>query len=432
MQLTHVDPLTSLPNRIAFNEGINRALMHARRHSTLLALLLLDIDHFHEIKKKYGITISNLLLEELGRRLSAVLRADDTLAHLETDEFAVLLTDVEHPKLIGPVAEKLLKASSVPFKINSQEIQLTISIGVGIFPEDGETLEDLQKHAAATLYQAKHQGGNLYQFSLPQRMLEAQDYIKLQDALRHALKNNEFLLHYQPKLDLKTWAIRGVEALIRWKHPELGLIDPVKFIPSAEETGLIIQIGEWTLREACRMNKEWQNEGYQGISMAVNLSPKQFYHPELKASVEKALRESSLDPLYLELEITEMTIMDDIPKVNALLHQLKDLGLALSIDDFGTGHTSLSYLKDFPINAVKIDQSFIKSLPEDSKNAAITTALIILAHQLDIKVIAEGVETMEQLQFLSSQNCDQVQGYFVSRPVPASKIAAQLTKAKLK
>lgn len=430
MQLTHIDPLTSLPNRIFFNEAINRALLQAKRHNRILALLLIDIDHFLEIKKTHGTTIANLALEELSKRFNSALRAGDTLAHLETDEFAVLLTDLEHPKLIGPVAEKLLKASSLPFKINSHEIQLTTSIGIGVFPEDGQTLEDLQKHAADTLYQAKHQGGNSYQFSLPQRTLEAHDYIKLQAALRQALKNNEFILHYQPKLDLKTWTICGVEALIRWEHPTLGLIDPIKFIPSAEETGLIIQIGEWALREACRINKQWQNEGYQAISISVNLSPKQFYHPHLRKTVAQILMETELDPRYLELEITEMTVMDDIPKVNDLLMGLKSLGLTLSIDDFGTGHTSISYLKDFPINTVKIDQSFVKTLPHDNKNAAITTAIIILAHQFQMTIVAEGVETMEQLQFLGGQHCDQVQGYFISRPLPASKISAQLARTK--
>jgi len=428
--LIETNALTSLPNRISFNEATNKALLQAGRNNTMLALLLIDMDHFQELKQAHGPTVTHGLLEELSKRFRALLRASDTLAHLENDEFALLLTDLEQTKLIGLVAEKLLKACAEPFKLNSEEVLLTASIGISTFPNDGQTLEELQKKVADALYQAKKQGGNNYQFTLPQMTLEAHHFMKLQAALREALNNNEFRMYYQPKLDLKTWGLSGVEALIRWEHPTYGLIDPLKFIPSAEETGLILQIGEWTLREACRASMAWQNKGYQPISVAVNLSPKQLYQPELIKIVKAVLNESALDPRYLDLEIAEMTVMDDTEKVNHILHGLKNLGVTLSVDDFGIGHTSISYLRDFPINTVKIDQSFIKSLPLDPKNAAITTAIITLAHQLGIKVVAEGVETMEQVKFLADQHCDQVQGYFISRPLPAAKIVAQMTRIK--
>lgn len=430
MELTQINPLTSLPNRISFNEATNKALMEARRHHKIVALLLVVIDHFQEIKAAHGPAMTDGLLEELSKRFRSILRASDTLAHLENDEFALLLTGLEQVKLAGLVSEKLLKVSTLPFTVNSREISVTISIGVSTFPADGQTLEELQKQVADALHFAKKQGGNNYQFTLPQMTLETHHFMQLQAALSKALKNNEFAMYYQPKLDLKTWTLSGVEALIRWEHPGFGLIDPLKFIPTAEETGLILHIGEWALREACHACKEWQSQGYQPTSVAVNLSPKQLYQPQLIKIVEAVLRETQLEPRYLELEIAEMTVMDDTAKVNHILHGLKSLGVSLSIDDFGTGHTSISYLRDFPINTVKIDQSFIKTLPHDPKNAAITAALITLAHQLGIKVVAEGVETMDQIKFLVDRTCDQVQGYFISRPLPSSKIVAQMLPSK--
>jgi len=394
------------PRTKDFDEILNRVFLQAQRYHKNFALLFIAIDHDE--------TVSDQLLDELNQRFNAALRAGDILVPLDKNKFAVLLTDLEQPLLSGSVAEKLLRASAFP-----------TTIAIGIFPHDGKTLEELQQRTANTLSQIKNQGGNQYQFVTPQMTVEAQDLIHLQTALRQALQNNEFILYYQPKLDLKTKTLSGVEALIRWKHPVLGLIDPLQFIPSAEETNLILQIGEWVLREACRTNKQWQKDGYQALVVTVNLSPKQFYQPQLCKIVEEVLKETALDPCYLELEITEMTILNDTPQVNHILHSLKSLGLTLAIDDFGTGHTSISYLKNFPITTVKIDQSFIKPLPEN-KNAAITRAIISLAHQLGIKVVAEGVETLEQLQSLAELQCDQVQGYFISQPLPASKMVDQL------
>ena len=430
MLTTDVAQLTSIPNRIYFNEALARALVQAKRHQKALALLIINIDHFKVISAELGVENTKLVLETLAQRFEATLRGGDLLAHFENDEFAVLLTDIEQPKLIGPVAAKLLAAgaSSIPLKV--QDLKLSLSIGISLFPEDGQNLEDLEKSAAATLYRAKQHGGNTYQFALPQMTLEAHDFMKIRTALHQALLKNEFVLYYQPKLNIKDWTIVGVEALIRWEHPTLGLIDPLKFIPSAEETGLIVQIGEWVLLEACRQNKEWQHEGYLPISVSVNLSPKQFYHPELMQHIESALKKTGLDASFLDLEITEMTVMDEVKKVNKLLHELKALGLSLSIDDFGTGHTSLSYLKDFPFSLIKIDQSFIKAIPSDKQCTAIASAIITLAHEVGAKVVAEGVETMEQLQFLTQEHCDQIQGYFISRPLPACKISSQFIKSR--
>lgn len=412
--------LASPPSRLLFNEDLNRALIQAKRHDKLLALLFIELDDFQKIKDALGIEQTQALLEKLSQNFTAEIRAGDSLVHLEEDTFALLLAGLEQPKLAATVAKKILNVSHT--------FQLTVSIAICLFPEDGQTLEELEKRATATLCQAKNQGGNQYQFALPQRTTEAQDYLELQAALRQALRENEFILYYQPKLDLKTGSLAGLEALIRWNHPTLGLIDPLQFIPSAEETDLILEIGEWALREACHTNKTWQNEGYQPLIVAVNLSPKQFYNPELNTTIKQVLLESGLDPCYLELELTEMTVLDDIPKVTRILYQLHRLGLTVALDDFGTGHTSISYLKNFPLNTVKIDQSFIKSLPENASNAAITTAIITLAHHLGIQVVAEGVETLEQLNFLKKLHCDQVQGYFISPPLPASKIVVQMKK----
>ncbi len=424
MQTTQANSSTSLPNRLFFNETLNKALTQAKRQNKILALLLINIDHFQEITNSLDASQLDFLLTELGNRFTSILRTGDLVAHLGAGEFAVLLLDLEQPKLAAAVAEKILKASTLPFHLDSQTIQLTISIGICLFPDDGKTLEELQKGAARALDQAKNQGGKQYQFSQVQRTVEAQDYLTLHAALLKALEAKEFVLYYQPKLDLRTAKLSGLEALIRWDHPTLGLIDPMQFIPSAEESNLILALGEWALWEACHRNKAWQEEGYHPLSVAVNIAPKQFYHPQLKNTIKAVLEETALDPRYLVLELSEMTLFDNIPKVTQILQGLQTLKLSIALDDFGTGHTSMIDLKNFPLNSIKIDQSFIKPLPDDSKNAAFVTTLISFAQQLGMRVVAEGVETEMQMKFLKQAHCDEVQGYIISPPLPASKIVS--------
>jgi diguanylate cyclase (GGDEF)-like protein len=429
VRLAHYDALTSLPNRVFFNEMLNKSINHASRHNKTLAILFIDLDRFKTINDALGHTIGDLVLKEIANRFASTLRAGDVIARLGGDEFIILLNDVVHPKYVSSVAEKILLMCKDPVVVKSHEFFLTTSIGICIYPTDGTSLEDLQKNADMAMYKAKRAGGGNYQYFTQEMNVQAHEHIQLEAALRKAFTNHEFILHYQPKYRLTDGMIVGVEALMRWDSPELGMISPAKFIPLSEETGLIMQLGEWALREACRANKSWQDQGYQPISVAVNLSPKQFRHLDISKLVETVLNETQLSPQSLELEITESAVMDNVAKASSKLNNIKQMGVGISVDDFGTGYTSISYLKQFPINVLKIDQSFIKGIPENQNDLAITSAIIALAHSLDIKVVAEGVETAEQLQFLADQDCDIVQGYYLSRPLPETKLLALLPKA---
>lgn len=426
--LAYYDELTSLPNRVFFNQILHKAINHAKRHQKILAILFINLDGFKEISNRFGQTIADLVLKEISTRLSSSLRDEDLLARLEGDEFIVLLNDINKPKFASAVAEKILKNCSQPIKVDTHEVSVTASIGISVFPNDANSLEDLVKNADTALFQSKHAGGNTYQFHAQELDIEAREYIKLKTHLLNAIQNNEFSLYYQPKLHLKKGSITGIEALIRWVHPELGIVNPATFIPVAEEAGLIAQIGEWALREACKMNKHWQEEGYEHMTVAVNLSHKQFHDAKLPQTITNVLNETGLSPQYLELEMTEETVMDHIETAAAVLEKLKSTGVQISLDHFGIGYTSISHLKLFPVNVLKIDQSFIKGIPNNPNDVAITNAFIQLAHNLGFEVIAEGVETAEQVQYLSNQGCDMVQGYFLSHPLPAQKIELQFKK----
>jgi len=432
VRLAHYDSLTSLPNRVFFNEMLTKTISHSKRHKKNLAILFIDLDRFKTINDALGHPIGDLVLKEIATRFSTVLRAGDVLARLGGDEFIILLNDVSQPKFASHVAEKLLQLCAQPIHVSTHEFFITTSIGICTYPEDGTSLEDLLKNADMAMYKAKRSGGGIFVYFTKEMNLEAHEHIKLEAALRRAITNKEFVLYYQPKLNLSDGVIMGVEALIRWEDPELGLVSPAKFIPFAEETGLILQIGEWALHEACRANKSWQDQGYQPISVAVNLSPKQFRHQNIDELVANALVDSGLAPEYLEIEITETAVMDDVATAISRLNDIKKMGVKISIDDFGTGYTSISYLKQFPVSVLKIDQSFIKGIPSNQDDTAITSAVIALAHSLDIKVVAEGVETPEQLQYLADHDCDMVQGYYLSRPLPEDKILFQLVKKNLK
>lgn len=428
VRLAHYDNLTSLPNRVFFNEILNKAINHAKRHEKILAILFIDLDRFKNINDALGHPTGDLVLKEMGNRFAGLLRAGDILARLGGDEFIILLNDIGHPKFAGPVAEKILQACAQPVKIDTHEFYITASIGICVYPNDGQSLENLQKYADMAMYKAKRSGGNIYQYYTLEMDIAAHEHIKLEAELRKAIQNNEFVLHYQPQLNLKDGTIKRVEALIRWEHPELGMISPAKFIPLAEETGLILPIGEWALREACRTGKAWQNEGFDPITIAVNISPKQFRHQDVAQVVTDALKDTGLQAKYLEVEITETAVMDNVDVAIERLNSINAMGVRISVDDFGTGYTSISYLKQFPVSVLKIDQHFIKGIPTNQNDLAITSAVIALGHNLGLEVVAEGVETDEQMQYLADHNCDFIQGYFLSRPLPANKITLQFTK----
>ncbi|HSW70344.1 MAG TPA: bifunctional diguanylate cyclase/phosphodiesterase [Gammaproteobacteria bacterium] len=418
------DTLTKLPNRAFFNEVLNKALVHAKRHNKICAVLIIDIDAFKNANNTLGENFGNEVLNKIAQRLTQTLRTDDFVAHLEGDSFIVLLNDINKSKFASVVAEKILKNCSNPIK----DFSFTVSIGISIYPNDGLSMEDMLKNADAALYKAKNSGGNQYQFHTHEMDMEAREFIKLENELRLAIEKNELVLYYQPKLHIKKGSITGVEALLRWAHPELGILNPSQFISIAEDTGLIMKIGEWALREACKANKHWQNEGYEHFTVALNLSPKQFYHPDITKIIENVLKETGLNPKYLELEINESTVMNNTTNAKNQLDAIKSLGIQLSVDHFGVGYTSISHLKQFPVSTIKIDQNYIKGIPNNPDDSAITNAFIALAHNLGLEVVAEGVETAEQVQYLTLQNCDMVQGYFLSHPLPAEKIELQFKK----
>lgn len=430
--LGHYDQLTSLPNSVFFNEILNKTLNHARRHKKSCALLMIEVQSFQNIAKQFGQMISDQVIIEIAHRLTTTLRSEDILARLSTDQFIVLINDIDKAKFASTVAEKLLNACSKIFKIGQQEFNFSINIGICIYPHDGSSLEELFTHVESALDIAKKIGSDRgsYYFYSAEMNIESRKFIKFESALRNALKYKELVLYYQPKLDLKKGRINGIEALPRWNHPELGIVYPSEFIPLAEEIGLVMNIGQWAIHEACRINKYWQDEGYTHMTMALNISPIQFHHPDLVPMLEKALAQTGLNPKYLELEINEQTVMKDIEMADKILNKIKMLGVQISLDHFGTGYTSISHLKRFPINAVKISQSYIKGIPLNPDDNAITSALISLVHNLGLKVVAEGVETAEQVQYLAAQNCDIVQGYFFSQPLPAEKIVDKFAKLR--
>lgn len=428
LRLSHYDPLTSLPNRVFFNEILNKAISQAKRHNNLLAIMIINIDDFRTTNNLYGQEIGNLVLKELSTRFQQALRAGDTIARLNGDEFIILLDNINDPKFASPVAEKILNLCTQSIQIQNKTIFITASIGIAIFPNDGDALQQLESRADTSMYKAKRLGGNLYQYYQHDLDLAAREHVKLENALRQAVLNHEFVLYYQPQLNLSDGNIRSVEALIRWNHPEFGLMSPEKFISLAEETDLIKPIGEWAIREACKTNKSWQEAGYDPVVVAVNISPKQFLHENLSLIIKRTLTEFNLKPRYLEIEITESVVLEDMKRVVQKLNELHQLGVRISIDDFGTGYTSINYLKQFPLNALKIDQTFIRGIPESANDEAIISSIISLGHNLGLEVIAEGVETTEQIQYLANQKCDFIQGYFLSRPLPENKIILQFHK----
>ncbi len=436
--LAYHDPLTDLPNRAMFNRQLNHAIAHAQRYHKGLAVLFIDLDRFKNINDTLGHDAGDRLLKEMSRRISACLRVSDVvarpekgtdlLARLGGDEFVVLIEEVADSTRVSHIARKILSAMVKEFPLEGQMIHITASIGISLFPEDGRNEFSLMKHADIAMYRAKDRGKNTFQFYSAQMDLHSAELLALESGLRRSLERNEFVLFYQAKVETKTGRITGAEALVRWQHPELGLVSPVHFIPLAEESGLIVPLSQWVLKEALSQNRRWQQLGLPTMRIAVNLSARQFVDENLLTDTVKALQDSGVDPSLLELEITESMMMYNTDKTIQMLAELRRMGIRIAIDDFGIGYSSLSHLKQFPIDIIKIDRSFIKDIPGDKADEAITDAIIAMSKSLKIKVVAEGVETVDQLQFLRMRGCDEIQGYFFSRPVPAADFARLLTE----
>jgi len=427
--LAYFDVLTGLPNRRLFTDRLQVAVANAHRHDQRLAIMFLDLDLFKRINDTLGHGVGDMVLVETSRRLNQCVREGDTVARLGGDEFVVLLPELDHLEDAAKLAERVIAHVKAPFVIDEHELYVTTSIGIAVYPDDGLTVEQLIKNADTAMYRAKDLGRNAYQLYTPSMNARSFERLAMESSLRHALSRNEFTLVYQGKVDLVSGRLSGVEALVRWRHPEMGLISPTEFIPLAENMGLIGDIGTWVLKAACRQCKSWHDLGLPPVRIAVNVSALQFREGDVPALVAEALRESGLPPQYLELELTESVLMQRVDEVAQVLRELRQMGVHISIDDFGTGYSSLSYLKRMPIDALKIDRSFVHDLLEDGRivdgeGAEIVSTIINLAHNLRLRAVAEGVETEEQATFLRERGCDEIQGYLISRPVSGEDLVS--------
>src|SRR6185369_9662107 len=430
-QLAYYDTLTRLPNRALLYDRMSQAIALANRNRRYVGILFLDLDRFKVINDTLGHVAGDRLLKTVAERLSSSVRESDTVSRLGGDEFIVVLSSLAHDDDITNAAEKILTVISGAIMIDNREIFTTASIGIAIFPNDGTDINILLKNADIAMYQAKDQGRNNFQFFSKEMNVKALEHLMLETSLRRALEREELFLVYQPQLNLNTGEVVGMEALLRWRHPDLGDLLPAEFIPLAEETGLIIPIGEWVLKAACAQNKSWQDSGYLPLRMAVNISGGQFRQQNFVEMVAGILKETGLEAARLELELTESMVMHNASATVTLLCELKTMGVSLSIDDFGTGYSSLSYLKHFPIDRVKIDRSFVRDITSNPDDAAIAAAIIAMSHSLNLKVTAEGVEHQEQLEFLSSRGCDEIQGFLLTPPLSAEGLTLFLDRATM-
>ena len=420
--LAYYDALTDLPNRNLFLDRVNQAIARAEPTSRIVAVLITNIDRFKSINDTYGSEIGDRVLKEIAGRLSTSVRKGDTIARLSNDEFGIALLDVAHPDDIVMVLEKIIKGISYPLNIAGDELALSFSTGVSLYPHDGEDTSELLKSAGLALGIAKKEGGKICQFYSKEMNVEAVERMLLEKQLMKAIKDKEFILHYQPYWDITTKKMVGMEALVRWQSKDKGLVPPGKFIPVLEDTGMIIEVGEWILREATRQVKEWQNNGYPVVPVSVNLSLIQFRQKDLAGMIKKIMKDCGYYPSLLTLEITESAFMQDIEFTKSVLTAMKEIGCSVSIDDFGTGYSSLAYLKRFPVDNLKIDISFIREMVKDPDSASIVMAIINMAHTLNLKTIAEGIETEEQWNFLRLLRCDMGQGFYLSKPLPAEDL----------
>ena len=426
--LANHDALTSLPNRARFSDTLNLAIQNARRYRRNFAVLFIDLDRFKNINDTLGHEAGDKLLLEMGLRLTQTVRTSDVVARLGGDEFVVLIQEVGEAKQVETVARKILSALIKPMFIQNQECRVTASIGICIYPADAQDEQALMKNADIAMYRAKEAGKNTYKFYSEETNLHSFERMAMETSLRRGLERNEFFLHYQAKLDLNTGQITGVEALVRWQHPDLGIVPPARFIPLAEETGLIVPIGKWVLNTACTQNVAWQRAGLPPLLMAVNLSARQFADEELLNDIAATLENSGMKPELLELELTESMVMQNADRAGKVLADIKQMGVRLAIDDFGVGYSSLTHLKRFPIDTLKVDQSFIRGIPQDLEDKAITKAIIAMGKSLNLTVVAEGVETLEQETFLRDHACDETQGYYFSKPITNDQFAELLRK----
>lgn len=426
--LAYHDTLTNLPNRTLFYDRLKQAIAVARRNNDRVAVLFLDLDGFKRINDTLGHSKGDILLQMVAQRLKSSVRECDTIARLGGDEFTVVLIGIDGPDDAARVAEKILKSMSRPFSVTGNEVHISTSIGIGLFPNDSEDIETLVRNADIAMYHAKYNGKNNYQLFNPGMTSAIAHRLAMENALRKAVERNEFIIHYQPQYDIRSGDVVGLEALVRWAHPDKGLLYPGEFIPIAEETGTIMQVSEWVLEQACRQSRLWNRSAGWPVRVAINISPLQFTQKNLVRSVYDILDETGMNPLNLELEITEGSAMKDVEYTVKTLKELKKMGIRISVDDFGTGYSSMGYLKRFPIDLLKIDRSFIRHIPEDKDNSAITSAIIALAHSMGLKVLAEGVENQRQYDFLKSIGCDEIQGFYCSKPLELEAVEKLLER----
>jgi diguanylate cyclase (GGDEF)-like protein len=424
--LAHHDVLTELPNRILFQDRLNQAIESARRQGRQLAVMFMDLDQFKHINDSLGHAIGDQLLQSVAQRLVGCVRHSDTISRQGGDEFVLLLSTIEHAEDTALSAQKMLAALALPHHIDGHDLHISVSIGISIYPDDGQNAEILIKSADTAMYYAKDNGRNNYKFFEQDMNARAVLRQSTEASLRLALERREFVLYYQPKINLHSGTIVGVEALIRWQHPERGLLSSAQFVPIAEDCGLILPIGRWVLREACLQARAWRQAGLPSITVAVNTSALEFRAKDFLENIRTTLEDTHLEPRYLELELTESALMRDAESTDSVLHAIADLGVKLAIDDFGTGYSSLSYLRQFPIDTLKIDQSFVNRMTSNPDDAAIVNAVISMGKSLKQRVIAEGVETPEQYALLLAQQCDEAQGYYFGRPVVAKALASLL------
>ena len=426
--LAYHDGLTTLPNRSLFSKLLVQSINQAQRHNRRLAVLFLDLDRFKHVNDSLGHEAGDQLLQEVATRLKACLRASDIVARQHGDEFVAMLPELSEEKYVAIVAQKILAAVARPFVLLDQEFRVTASIGISIYPQDGLDEETLTKNADIAMYRAKEEGKNNFQFYSEKLSANSLERLGLESSLRHALERSEFTLHYQARREIRSGRITGMEALLRWQHPDVGTVAPMQFIPLAEETGLIVPIGMWVLRTACLQNVAWQNQGLRRLSMAVNLTARQFFNEHLLPDLVAILADTGMDAHLLELEIHESLLMRDVGKTMRILTGLKGMGIRIAVDDFGIGYSSLSTLKQFPLDTIKIDRSFIRDVASGSEDKDLTDAILAMGRKLSLTVVAQGVETKEQADFLRQNACDEFQGFYLDKPMPGDQIAELLRK----